>query len=198
MKKKTVALLLALVLTFGVAVGGTIAWLTDTTDEVKNTFTTSDVDIDLTETEREYQMIPGYTIDKDPKVTVEAGSEQCYVFVKVTEANWPEFMEDDGTTRKVNYEIAAGWEKLTGVDGVNDVWYRIQAEVPENTAVEDLPVYSVLKDDQVTVSGTLTKAEMNSITTKPTLTITAYACQYMKNNTDPFTAAEAWANITAE
>lgn len=30
---------------------------------------------------------------------------------------------------------------------------------------------------------------------QPTLTITAYASQLYKNNTDTFTAAEAWANV---
>ena len=70
MKKKTVALLMSLVLIFGVAVGGTIAWLMDTTKEVVNTFTVGKVDIDLTETgstlntekdvyEKSYKMIPG-------------------------------------------------------------------------------------------------------------------------------------------
>ena len=45
MKKKTVALLLACVMALGVAVGGTLAWLTDTTQEVKNTFTDSNINI---------------------------------------------------------------------------------------------------------------------------------------------------------
>ena len=39
MKKKTVALLLSLVLVFGVVAGGTLAWLTQKTDSVVNTFT---------------------------------------------------------------------------------------------------------------------------------------------------------------
>ena len=41
MKKKTLALLLALVLLAGGVIGGTLAWLTDKTDPVKNTFTTA-------------------------------------------------------------------------------------------------------------------------------------------------------------
>ena len=38
MKKKTLALLSA-VLLMGAVIGGTLAWFTDTTEEVKNTFT---------------------------------------------------------------------------------------------------------------------------------------------------------------
>ena len=57
--------------------------------------------------------------------------------------------------------------------------------------------YSVLANDQVTVRGNVTKTMLNNLTenTYPTLTFTAYACQYMKNNTDSFTAAEAWAKV---
>ena len=66
MKKKTVALLLALTLVLGVVAGGTIAWLTDTTTPVKNTFTTSDITVNLEETKgtnitdgKSFQMVPG-------------------------------------------------------------------------------------------------------------------------------------------
>ena len=86
MKKRTLALILALVLVFGAAVGGTIAYLTDTTDPVTNTFTVGKVDITLTETFNtdtdndgtndawKAQLIPGTTYAKDPVVTVTANS----------------------------------------------------------------------------------------------------------------------------
>lgn len=81
MKKKSLALLVAVVLVIGCVIGGTLAWLTDSTEQVKNTFTTSDIDITLTETTgTEYKMVPGYTIAKDPKATVLAGSEECVPF----------------------------------------------------------------------------------------------------------------------
>ena len=49
MKKKTIALLLVLVMIFGISVGGTIAYLTDK-KAVTNTFTVGNVKIKLTET----------------------------------------------------------------------------------------------------------------------------------------------------
>ena len=49
MKKKTIALLLVLVMIFGISVGGTIAYLTDK-EAVTNTFTVGNVKIKLTET----------------------------------------------------------------------------------------------------------------------------------------------------
>ena len=187
MKKKTVALLLALVLVFGVAAGGTLAWLTAQSDTVVNTFTTSDIKVELKETAgTSYKMIPGYTITKDPKVKVLADSEECYLFVKLEKStNFDSFM---------TYAMADGWTALPGVD---DVYYRVvTADGREGTSKINVP-YSVLKDDKVTVSGSVTKANMNALTeaTYPTLTVTAYASQLYKSNTDKFTPAEAWANI---
>ena len=187
MKKKTFVLLLALVLIAGAAVGGTLAWLTDTTEAVQNTFTTSDIEITLAETTAAYKMIPGCTIAKDPKVTVKAGSEDCYLFVKIEKSsNFDNFM---------TYTVAADWTPLndTNNDGVADdgVYYRVIDTAEMGIA------YSVLADDQVTVKGEVTKAMMNELTTAtyPTLTFTAYASQYMKNNTESFTAADAWTNV---
>ena len=187
MKKKTVALLLALVLVFGVAAGGTLAWLTAQSDTVVNTFTTSDIKVELKETTgTSYKMIPGYTITKDQKDKVLADSEECYLFVKLEKStNFDSFM---------TYAMADGWTALPGVD---DVYYRVvTADGREGTSKINVP-YSVLKDDKVTVSGSVTKANMNALTeaTYPTLTVTAYASQLYKSNTDKFTPAEAWANI---
>ena len=65
-RKALVVLSLMMVLAVA-AVGGTLAWLTDSTQEVKNTFTTSDIDITLAETTgTSYKMVPGFTITKDP------------------------------------------------------------------------------------------------------------------------------------
>lgn len=179
---KGLALVLALVLLVGAAIGGTLAWLTATTEEVQNTFSTSDINITLTETTgTSYQMIPGWTITKDPLVTVKAGSEDCYLFVKIEKsANFDSFME---------YTVADGWTALTDVDGV---YYRV---VGPNAADQ---AFAVLADNTVTVKGIVTKEMMNALTasTYPTLTFTAYASQYYKNNTTAFTAAEAWANVS--
>ena len=181
MKKKSLALLLAIAIVVVGAVAGTVAWLTDRTPSVTNTFTTSDINIELKETKNNFQMIPGWNIEKDPKVTVKAGSEACYLFVKLEESkNFADFM---------TYKMADGWEPFPGNAGV---FYREVAAATADTTFE------VLKDNQVTVKDTVTKAQMNDLTadTYPTLTVTAYASQLYKNNTEKFTAAEAWDNIT--
>ncbi|MBO5301957.1 MAG: hypothetical protein J6A81_07070, partial [Peptococcaceae bacterium] len=76
---KRIALVVAITLLLGCAIGGTMAWLIDDTDPVVNTFTSSDVEITLDEsdvdnstddkdrdTSNSYKMVPGATITKDP------------------------------------------------------------------------------------------------------------------------------------
>lgn len=187
---KVAATLLAIVLLISCAVGGTIAWLMDSTKEVTNTFTVGDINIDLTEagtsakntpfTKDDFKIVPGATEEKDPEVTVKAGSEACYVFVKVTESN-----NETGTEnlKYVTWEIADGWTELPGKTGV---YYRSYNATGDET-------YSVLDGDQVTYSGELTKTQLETAaTTKPSLAFTAYAVQ-MANGTQTFSPEEAWA-----
>ena len=182
MKKKGLAMVLALVLLAVCAVSGTLAWLTAKSEVVTNTFTTSDIKVELKETTgQEYKMIPGYTIRKDPKATVVTGSEECYLFVKLDKStNFDTYLE---------YVIADGWTKLEGV--ADTVYYR------EVKTADIGKAYSVLKNNQVTVKGEVTKAMMDGLTTEalPKLTVTAYASQLHKNATTEFTAAEAWENV---
>lgn len=178
---KLVVAMLAVTLLIGCAIGGTVAWLTAKTEAVVNTFTYGDINIELTETKpanQQAKIIPGVNIEKDPKVTVKANSEACWLFVKV---------EEEGTfvANKVTYSIAGGWTQGDGTNIPANVYYR---EVGAVTADTD---FAVLKDNKVTVSDTLTKEDIKNITTNPTLTFTAYAVQ--KDGID--TAADAWAKV---
>lgn len=180
-RNRRIAMTVALVLVVALAsIGGTIAWLTDKTDPVENTFTVGDINITLAETTTDYKMVPGNTIAKDPKVTVKANSEACWLFVKIGKsANLDQF---------ITYNVASGWTALTGVDGV---YYR---EVAATTT--DIP-FDVLADNQVSVKDSVTKTMMEGLNVtaapQPTLTFTAFACQ--KDNVS--TAADAWAKINA-
>lgn len=186
-KVKALATLAASALVVGGVVGGTLAWLTDTADPVTNTFTTSNIDIDLTETtggdQKEYKMVPGYTIEKDPTVTVEAGNEACYLFVKVEES--------ENFDTYLSYEMAEGW---TALDDVDNVYYR------EVAASEDNAHFSVLKEDEVQVKDTVTQDQMASLSDDnyPTLTFTAYASQLYKDANEKFAPAEAWNNVNPD
>ena len=219
MKKRVIVLALGCTMAFGCAVGGTLAWLTDSTTEVKNTFTTSDITIELTETTTDYQMVPGHTIAKDPKVTVKADSEDCYVFVKVEEAGGVVTYTPTGKTEAtttqwsdwLTYNIVDGWTPLVDEDNDgkadNGVYYRevstpttddsydiIWYDANSNTTMDDV------EKNTVGVESTVTKDMMNAIKDekdRPTLTFTAYATQLYKTNVGDeqdkkFTPAEAW------
>ena len=187
---KPMLIAMAVVLLLGCVTGGTLAWLTDKTDEVTNTFTVGDINIDLTETWNydsdgngtidswQGKMIPGHTIAKDPKVTVKANSEKCYLFVKLTKSdNFDSFM---------TFGMETGW---TEVPRENGVYYRIV-----DRSGSDQYFY-VLENNQVSVRGTVTKSDMNALTssTYPTLTVQASAVQYFETNGEAFDVAEAYA-----
>ena len=170
--------LVAVVLLIGCAAGGTVAWLVSEPAAIVNTFTIGDIKASLAETTKDYHIVPGVDIAKDPVATVLKNSEDCYLFVKIVEENWPNFTETGSTTRKVDYAVAAGWTKLE--DGV---YYRDVSKSADDQA------FHILKDDKVTVSRSLTKDDLSRVTTQPKLTFTVYAVQ--RSGVD--TPAAAWA-----
>lgn len=176
MKKRTLIILVALVAVFGMAVGGTIAWLTDQTEPITNTFTVGNINIELKETTTEFKMVPGVTIAKDPEITVRSGSEACYLFVKVEKSkNLDDF---------IDYTMATGWIEL---EGANGVYYRVVDATNSDTT------FSVLEGDRVTCKDSVTKEMMDDLTeaTRPTLTFTAYAVQ----QSGSASAAAAWEKV---
>lgn len=193
-RKSITGLALAGVLCFGVA--GTLAWLKDETVTVQNTFTTSGIDIDLNETdavlndstsqkEKSFKMIPGFTISKDPKVTVKANSETCYVFVEVIESN--------SLNTYISYTVDSNWTKLELTDNSKKVYYRT---VTSSTSDE---TFSVLTGDTVTVKDSVTDEQMKALSApgavQPTLSFKAYAIQKANGNETNFEPAEAWNTI---
>ena len=188
---KIALLSFALALVLCGILGGTVAWLIADTDPVVNTFTYGDINISLVETDtnkdgdndpntNDYPMIPGNSIEKDPKVIFKADSENAWLFVKLEKtSNFDDF---------VTYEVEDGWTALDGVDGV---YYR-----SVDKADTDAEFY-VIKDNTVNVKGEVTKEMLNALDANgtsnyPKLTITAYAVQRDGNITS---AADAWAKI---
>ncbi len=198
MKKSTKILLgaIVLVLVIALSVGGTIAYLTSTTGEVKNTFTIGKVAITLDEaptdeygavqsgdrrTANEYKLVPGHEYAKDPTVHVDAASESCYVFVKVV--NELESLEAAGNTTIAAQIAANGWTALgTSAPGV---YYKTWTA---GSATVDLVVFEqfVLANDADLSTLTPTANTDNAV--DEVITITAYAIQ-----ADGFSdAASAW------
>ncbi|WP_449075984.1 TasA family protein [Ruminococcus sp.] len=133
-----VAVSLAAVMLVG---GGTFAYLKGETDPITNSFRTNQVQVSLEETTgNEYNIIPGTTQRKDPKVTVN-NTVDAYVFVEIT----------DETDNLVDYAIADGWIPL---DGVPNVYYRLVS------AAQDVKEFSVLANDEVRYSKALENHDM--------------------------------------
>lgn len=210
---KSLVLILTCVLLIGGAIGGTLAWLTDTSEEVVNTFTESNIEITLAETVpagKTAKMIPGWTISKDPKVTVANGSEDCWLFVKITKSTSPDL------DSYIAYKIATeGWEtvatsnanetvigrRVKSSDAVKEFNILIAGEYTDNMGTPDDSSDDckiTWQDNQVCVKPSVTEGMMSAISTQqPTLSFKAYAVQLKKNADTEFEADEAWARADA-
>ena len=157
-KSKVLTSVAAVVLAVSMIIGGgTYAYLEAESDDVVNKFNTEQVTVALDETgDKEYDIIPGTSEDKDPKVTV-TNSVDAYVYVTV----------EDTTQGLVDYEIADGWLPL---DGYENVYYR------EVAAGEEPQEFYVLKDNKVSYDAALTNANMEGKEDLK-LTFKAYAIQ---------------------
>ena len=86
-KKKIAAIAVAAALAATTAISATLAYFTDKTQPETNTFTVGNVNIALAEpnwdSNAEHNLMPGTTFEKDPTITVETGSEDCWVFMEV-------------------------------------------------------------------------------------------------------------------
>ena len=219
--KKLIVALLSFVLLFGGTFGSSLAWLLDNSDPVTNTFSTSDITVNLEESPATYQMVPGMTIDKDPKATVTADSVDCYMFVEITSKN----AEIEGSAEEniydlgkyIHYSIDSMW---TPVKNTTNVFY---IKVDGTSAKKGTP-YNVLGAGKLTIDGHEYSWDDNQVLTKPSLTkddmtpidgykiengvkvadaseealrpqliFKAYATQLQKDNDTPFSPEEAWA-----
>ena len=192
MKKKLMTVL-ALVLVIAMSVAGTVAFLTDTTDPISNTFTVGKVDITLTETFNtdtdgdqendawQAQLIPGTTYTKDPVVTVTADSEDCWLFVK--------FEEKNGAATYLNYTsnltAANGWTQGDGTNIPANVWYRAVNKADSTKSFHLLDGDTVKIDSTAVTNGTMNDAA------NAQLVYTAYACQSAN-----MTVNAAWAEVS--
>ena len=159
-----------------IAAGSTIAWLIDESEDVVNVFTPSNIDITLDESENlDLQMVPGNTIAKDPKVTVEAGSVDCWLFIKIVESN--------DLDKYISYTVADGWNSVEGHEGF---YYR---------TAEANDTFSILAGDQVTVNDTVEKSDMDDLYINGQInedvcpTLTFYAAAIQQANVTTVTAA---------
>lgn len=193
---KAFALMLALILVVGAAVGTTLAWLTAESGTVTNTFTVGKITIDLKEhklvdgtlntaetvTENKtYKVVPGATQPKDPFVTVNKGSEACYLYVTITN----NMVINSKTVATVN--VRSDWT-VVETQG-NTTLYRYSTTIDASNADVTKQVFTT-----VTYSGSdITKDNIGDLANK-TIVLKAYAHQFANTTqTVADTAAKAWA-----
>lgn len=246
---KGLALVIALVLMMGTVAGGTIAWLTDTS-EVTNSFSFGNVDIELDETlmnpdntpmvdengdpvrgtgtagktTNTYTMYPGESVMKDPVVTVKAGSEACWLFVKLekkfgeirfdgVELTFDDFLEFDVITEG-NSVDGKYWIPLTGYcneDSSELVYYTEVSKTDEDLLFEVLkkqytdskgtPNANTVKvRDEVTLDmlNALATLETEQEEESPMLVVTAYAIQKSEGIAAVDDPVNAWRTINNE
>ena len=193
MKTKSKALLLALcaVLLVAASVLGTMAYLTSQA-EVTNTFTVGSVSITLDEapvdangeattgdrvTANSYKLMPGHEYDKDPTIHVAANSEDCWLFVQITDEIAA--IQDADT---IATQLAEnGWTLVSGTTNV-------YAHEDIANAGDDVVVFETFK-----IKGDVENDALAAYAGK-TIKVIAYAVQ-----ADGFdTAAAAWTAAFAQ
>lgn len=167
MKKKIVSVCLVVCLLATAIIGTTLAYFTDKTEAVTNTFTMGNVDIELDEPQWDEaypdgiaSVQPSQEITKDPTVTVVEGSEDCYVFVKLEKGT--------NVDKYLTYSIdTTKWTALG--DGYEGIYYLNYTTNPDENVD-----YTILTDNLVTVKSDVTGVAQGD---QLTLSFTAYAIQ---------------------
>lgn len=212
--KKAMLMTLCAIILVVATVFGTMAYLTST-DEVVNTFTVGNVAIKLDEAkvgtdgkaltgadatrvkENSYKLLPGHVYDKDPTVTVLAGSEESYVRMKVTFNNANEldtiFAPNGANLTSIfNGYNSANWIAKGNTKDADantrtyEFWYKEAVGAPEADVTLDALF------DSITVPGSITKEQLAKLVDFQ-ITVVAEAIQ-----ADGFeTADAAWAVFSA-
>lgn len=213
MKKKLLIMSVAMVLVCAFAVGMTIAYLTST-DEVVNTFTVGNVQIQLDEAAanpdgsliegaprvkaNSYKLIPGHIYNKDPMVTVLQGSESSYIKMTVTftkadaldaifAPNGADLTSIFNGYNSTNWIYKGNTEDTEKHTRTYEFWYKEAVAAP----TADVALDALF--DRITVPYTINNEQLATIANM-TITVNAYAIQ-----ADGFGTPEAaWAAYNAQ
>lgn len=125
--------------------GATMAYLSATTNTKTNTFSASaSVDITLTEPSwdllTEHKIVPGESVDKDPTITNNTGSDTAYVAIGLT--FWKESSGAGATTKtyeQISYDEFCTFASLEGFDSTN--WTAESQNTTNSSATDKAMVY---------------------------------------------------------
>ena len=218
-KKKMIIVLCSLVAAVAIVVASvtaTVAYLTSSA-AVSNVFTIGNVGITMTESKvttdgvktddgatqvdtNTYHLVPNKTYSKDPRITVNAGSEDSYLFVLVR--NDIQSIEDPSKDTIAMQLAANGWAKYTKAStGWVYIYVGDKANVPdgdvERTA-DTAYTYAAGKETAVTqgeyyLFKEFSVAAKADVSTYGAAKITLTAVAIQKSGFD--TLADAWAAV---
>ncbi len=206
--KKSLLIVLCAILVVAATVVGTLAYLTDR-DTVTNTFTVGDVQIALNEarvdengkvidseervTENTYHLIPGKTYDKDPMMTVEKGSEDAYVRMRVTVNKLAAldaiFAPEGADLTEIFLGTNQNWVYYGETEADDTITYefRYKEIVKKSDADQELPALFT----QIQMPGFVTGEQLATLYDNDALTITVVGDAIQAETFD--NADEAWA-----
>ena len=185
--KKTLTIALSMVLVAAIAVTGTLAFLTDKSEVLTNTFTFGNTEVTIAEPkwdaalaengiDGDMKVVPGQTVAKDPTVTVK-GSEEVYVYAYVN------------NTLAVHVEIGEINKNWVAVDDLPGLYRYNTTVTPAAGGTELEPLF-----EEVTISETVTqemlKGDDNPFT-DGTITVQAYVHQAKEIGDTPVATADA-------
>jgi len=172
--KKRKFIIAAVVLLLVFTVGGAIAYFTDTTNPLTNTFTIGNVDISLAEPAWDaangQNIVPGVPIAKNPTVTVEDGSKDAFIFVKVEVP-----CKADNSAVLFDYTLNANWTVVSGQDGTCSAGKATKVYVYGSPTKVSANESQTLFNNVTLVN--LTNSEATALTGNINMPITAYAIQ---------------------
>ena len=166
---KALAATLCAILLVGVAVAGTVAYLTSK-DEVSNTFSAGNVTIEMDEAKVDgngkkltgenagrtknnaYKLVPARTYENDLVIHVKANSEACYLFVQL-DANFVNVASSVTSTLATN-----GW---TALPDVANVYYK-QVDAVDQTD-DDYKVFESFTVDSDETNTTLSQVTSTKV-----------------------------------
>lgn len=207
---KILCLVMGAILLVTGTVAVTLAYLQDISGTVTNTMTVGKIDIELDESKvnengettsgrtkegNAYKLIPSKNYTKDPRITVKAGSESCYVFLGVFINGNLSSVLDTSEGKGIEAQLAAaGWQKLmTGTNNTKQmtwtdaedsntqyqIYYKPDAIKASNT---DTPITTFTSFTVAASATDISKADKTAIKVK------AFAIQSANLNSAP----EAW------
>lgn len=209
MNKKIMIFVTAMVLIFAMVTGATFAYFYSKSSTVTNTFKPSKFGTPaVTETKgTTYTVIPGVKLTKDPVVTytVSSGSNtqvKAYLYVAVkASSDWTvsadgiTYTQAIGTvTDALKFTInTTNWKHLGTADGAH-IYVYVKSSTEQQVSTSITTGLQVINGDSITVSSSITKAQMEAETALGTVAFTAHAVQVNGFST----ATAAWNAVNTD